>query len=74
MMLATADESIRRVRSLCGSLECILTCPSSLRIQLGHVLQGEDVTSEDSQGCVASFCAWPASFKCELVLQDAGSR
>jgi hypothetical protein len=37
MMLATADESIRRVRSLCGSLECILTCAEEVEQNASHI-------------------------------------
>lgn len=37
MMLATADESIRPVRSLCGSLECILTCAEEVEQNSSHI-------------------------------------
>jgi hypothetical protein len=36
-MLSTPDESVRRVRSLCGSLECILICAETVEQNSSHI-------------------------------------
>lgn len=36
-MLIAPDESARRVRSLCGSLECILICAETVEQNSSHI-------------------------------------
>jgi hypothetical protein len=36
-MPASTDESVRRVRSLCGSLECILICAETVEQNSSHI-------------------------------------
>ena len=36
-MPAATDESVRRVRSLCGSLECILICAETVEQNASHI-------------------------------------